>query len=668
MDSPLIPFDIFTSPKNARVRIENAWENFVSGKDLDTDVRNSTRQSWERSCKHGIHPVQGKAPIILTPDNIREYHSTSALNPTLEVLFSVLKEVAIDSGHLIVFCNNQGEIVYIDGHPSLVSKAERMNFVIGSSWSERYIGTNAIGTSLATGKPLQIFASEHFCQPVHDWVCSASPVRDPATNNIIGIIDLTGPWNMIHPHSLSSVVSIAYYIEEKLSNQLEKQRAKLVEHFKESSNKEPNKIVAVLDRGGRVLMAHREFYEKNLIDKNQRLVDLDHLSIPLTSTMRWESNKDTSRPAKLTFELTPFKHLGIPIGAEVHLITPINIAKRKENSSKYTFSNMIGQSKELQSVIEEASTMAKLEMPVLIEGESGTGKELFAQSIHSLSNRSSGPFIAVNCGAIQKELAASELFGYEEGTFTGAIKGGRSGKFQQAEGGTIFLDEIGEMPLDLQTNLLRILEEGEVVRLGGKRPIKLNVRVIAASNCDLRKLSSEGKFRADLYYRLNVLSLSVPPLRNRTGDIPLILNYFLRMVCIDVKRSEILIDNEALQVLNRYKWPGNVREIRNFTYKMAVKKQDNLITIADLPSEVLGIEAPKYPPVTLTGDNTEFRNSGHSGIYPTESNAGYDKSSLKDQELQIIYKVLDELNGNVKETAKRLGIHRSTIYRKIGKL
>lgn len=661
MKSQFISLNVNESPTDEKVRLSKVWGNFVSGKELDVKVRPLTQQSWIRSLEHGINPKRGIAPFTLTEEKILEYKSSMPLYSIIKPIFSELKEVAIDSGHLVVFCNNNGEIIDLEGDSLLKRAAERMNFTVGTSWLENNIGTNGIGTALATGSPMQVFASEHFCEPVHNWTCSAAPIRDPATNEIIGVINLTGEWRLIHPHSLSTAISIAQTIEGKLLNILELERYKLLDHYIESSIRNPNRVTAILDRAGQVIKANHLFYANGWVEDNSNCItDLENLN--LINEQRWQSKKNEG----WWFELVPFYYRNKRIGSVVQAISPKVSAKISENNVKYSFLNLIGESKDFQSVISEARTIADLNLPVLIEGESGTGKELFAQSIHAASSRSSGPFIAVNCGAIQKDLAESELFGYEEGTFTGGQKGGRSGKFQQAEGGTIFLDEIGEMPLNLQTILLRVLEEGEIVRLGGKKPIKLNVRVIAATNRDLKKASQEGTFRLDLYYRLNILSLQIPPLRGRSEDIPLLLDHLLKNVCRQMGRPQLKIDNESLQFLEQYEWPGNVRELRNFVYKMVVKVRDNNpITISDLPKEIIDHKNNKQHDYnTSNHNNTKYGQSLLTPQYDSKTNI----QLLKDQELKTILKVLDDVNGNVKEAAKRLGIHRSTIYRKLSRL
>ncbi|MBS4210458.1 sigma-54-dependent Fis family transcriptional regulator [Bacillus sp. FJAT-50079] len=665
MKYPFVPLGASSSPGRERVKIEKAWEQFVSGENSPSTVRSLTYQSWERSLKHGVHPLHGRAPIRLSEDKVQEYQSINPFYSTKESLLIRLKESTVDSGYLLTFCNPYGEILSIDGDPSLKEKAEEMNFIVGSSWSEQHVGTNGMGTSLAIGSPFQVFASEHFCQPVHNWVCSASPIKDPATKKILGAINITGIWDGVHPHSLSAVLFMAQTIEQHLLNKLKLEHFLLLEHFSERIRKGRGDIIAVLDRGHKVIKASSLFYENDWVNEKNQLVILNDTALAVEQPYKWKSEE---RSGDWVFESIPFYVQKSLIGFIVYAISPIkSLTNRTRNVTKYSFSSMIGRSKEFLSMIEEARLIANLDLVVMIAGESGTGKELLAQSIHSASARSSNPFVAVNCGAIPKELAASELFGYEEGSFTGSLKGGQPGKFEQAQGGTIFLDEIGELPLDLQVLLLRALEEKEIVRLGGRQPIKLNVRVITATNRDLIEACEAGKFRKDLYYRLNILSLHVPPLRRRTGDIPIILDHLLKKSCAELGRPQIKVDKPVLAVLEKYSWPGNVRELRNLAYKMVIRAKENLFTLADLPDEW-------FENRTM---NEQASLPHHSKIWKTEQVAEslplYQDSiskmpSLKQQELDTILAVLNESEGNVSKAAKKLGIHRSTIYRKLGSL
>lgn len=303
--------------------------------------------------------------------------------------------------------------------------------------------------------------------------------------------------------------------------------------------------------------------------------------------------------------------------------------------AKYRLEDIIGQAPAMQEAKEWAETFARTDATVLIQGETGTGKELFAQGIHLSSQRATGPFIAVNCAALPGNLLESELFGYEEGAFTGARKGGKAGLFELAHGGTLFLDEIGEMSIPIQALLLRILQEKKVRRISGERIVPVDVRIIAATNRDLEKLMEEKLFRSDLYYRLNVLTLELPPLRERTEDIPLLVASIVEELAERGTRKLRISDEAVLHLLKQYDWPGNVRELRNVVERMVL-----LCKTDDIRSEDIAFFTKKL------NQRRQIRRQ-------------------ENQEVELIRKVLEETKGNKGEAAKILGMDRSTLWRKI---
>ncbi|MCR4402863.1 MAG: sigma 54-interacting transcriptional regulator [Firmicutes bacterium] len=316
--------------------------------------------------------------------------------------------------------------------------------------------------------------------------------------------------------------------------------------------------------------------------------------------------------------------------------------------ARFTFGDVVGGSSAIQATVAKAKRFASVDSTVLILGETGTGKELFAQSIHNASARRDGPFVAVNCAALPESLLESELFGYVEGAFTGAKREGKQGLFELAHHGTIFLDEIGGMPLRLQVRLLRVLQEREVMRLGDDRTIPVDVRIIAASNKDLRKLVAEGVFQPDLYYRLDVLKLVVPPLRDRREDIPLLANAFAKTLSRKLGKAFQGFANEALSLLSAHAWPGNVRELKNAVEKCLVLSDDGIIT----PSHVL--DALGEDSVSSTGGLDD----------PTQLRADL-QSLVKAAEREGIARAIRECHGNRSEAARRLGIDRTTLWRKL---
>ncbi|WP_457600597.1 sigma-54 interaction domain-containing protein, partial [Hydrogenivirga sp.] len=294
---------------------------------------------------------------------------------------------------------------------------------------------------------------------------------------------------------------------------------------------------------------------------------------------------------------------------------------------------IVGRSRGIMGVLELVHRVAHTNATVLLRGESGVGKEVFARAIHFLSPRADRPFIAVNCGAIPENLLEAELFGYEKGAFTGAYSS-KKGKFELANGGTLFLDEIGELPLHLQVKLLRAIQEKEIERLGGSKPIKVDVRIIAATNRDLERMVKEGKFREDLYYRLNVVPIFIPPLRERREDIPVLAQHFLEKFRKEYNK-EVTISPEVMDAFMRYEWKGNVRELQNVIERMVILDTDGVLTEEDLPPEIRR-DSPRRT----------------SRVEPPPVNG----ETIWEVEKKLIEKALEESGFIIKEAAKRLGM------------
>ncbi|MGG0286909.1 sigma 54-interacting transcriptional regulator [Peribacillus butanolivorans] len=315
---------------------------------------------------------------------------------------------------------------------------------------------------------------------------------------------------------------------------------------------------------------------------------------------------------------------------------------RERNKASYTFDHIMGKSPALMEVKVQARIAAKSDSNVLILGESGTGKELFAHSIHNESRRAMGVFVKVNCAAIPAELLESELFGYEEGSFTGAKKGGKAGKFEAADGGTIFLDEIGELPLHMQVKLLRVLQEKEIERVGSTGSVQIDVRVIAATNRNLEEMVSKGEFRLDLYYRLKVMQIHVPSLRKRLEDVEILVNYFVEKYQNLMKKRVQGMSDQALRLLRLYKWPGNIRELENIIERaLNIVEEEEMIDSKHLPEEI----------------------TGHKELVPIRTLA----EVMEETERATIFSCLEMTSGNKSETAKRLGVSRTTLYEKMNK-
>ncbi|MCK5010810.1 MAG: sigma-54-dependent Fis family transcriptional regulator [Deltaproteobacteria bacterium] len=327
-----------------------------------------------------------------------------------------------------------------------------------------------------------------------------------------------------------------------------------------------------------------------------------------------------------------------------------NVLLQKQLKAKYKFKNLIGDSEVMQQSFQFIEKIAATNSTVMICGESGTGKELVARAIHYNSDRRNEPMVPVNCGAIPEDLLESELFGYEKGAFTGALKT-RIGRFELANGGTVFLDEIGDMSPALQVKILRVLQEHEFERLGGVKSIKVDIRVIAATHRDLEKAVKQGTFREDLYYRLNVIPFILPPLRERGSDIPLLTNHFIGKFNIEKKQNINGISPEALKCLTRYHWPGNVRELENLIERLVILKGEGVIEQEDLPEKLLGAEwSDAVPSMDIPDSGISFN------------------TAVSEFERELILRALKKTNWIKNRAAKLLQLKRTTLVEKIKKI
>jgi Transcriptional regulator containing PAS, AAA-type ATPase, and DNA-binding domains len=340
--------------------------------------------------------------------------------------------------------------------------------------------------------------------------------------------------------------------------------------------------------------------------------------------------------------------------SELAKLQNMNLSLHKQGDAnfraKYNFDLLVGSSPPLLQAISESKNAAKHNSNILITGESGTGKEIFAHAIHNASSRRDYPFVAINCGAIPISLAESELFGYHKGAYTGGLKDGAPGKFELANGGTIFLDEIGELPLSIQVSLLRVLESREVVRIGGNKTIKLDIRIIAATNKDLYKAMLDKAFREDLYYRLNVLPIRIPPLRNRGDDIILLANYFIQKY--NTTTDHIILNDDVYESLLNYLWPGNIRELSNIIEHAMSIREGNHITLENLS-------------IPLKSCNPDLYHDAKEKKEPLHSIDG--NINLINYEANIIISTLRQNKGDVNASAFQLGFNSRTLYRKIKK-
>jgi len=352
---------------------------------------------------------------------------------------------------------------------------------------------------------------------------------------------------------------------------------------------------------------------------------------------------------------------------------------KKKNENRLVFDDLIGKSAEMRQVVRLGQRAAQSNIPILIEGESGVGKELIARAIQGSSERAGRPFVTVNCGAIPENLVESILFGHEKGSFTGASDK-HLGKFQEADGGTLFLDEIGELRLDMQVKLLRVLQEGEVDAVGGKKPVKVDVRIISATNRDLAEMTRDGNFREDLYYRLNVFPIYLPPLRDRRADVLALAQHFVARFAAEENKAVSGLTPEARDLIETFNWPGNVRQLENTIFRAVVLCDADTLDVCDFPqiAAAMGVEAASRKPTagarpplrpTHAPDEDEapaLRAASEASPYAFSAvgPAGHMRK-LEEMEADMIRMAIARYDGHMSEVARRLGIGRSTLYRKL---
>ena len=352
---------------------------------------------------------------------------------------------------------------------------------------------------------------------------------------------------------------------------------------------------------------------------------------------------------------------------------------KKKTENRLAFDDLVARSSEMKQVFRLGQRAAQSNIPILIEGESGSGKELVARAIQGSSERAGKPFVTVNCGAIPENLVESILFGHEKGSFTGATDK-HLGKFQEADGGTLFLDEIGELRLDMQVKLLRALQEGEIDPVGGKRPVKVDVRIISATNRDLAELTSSGQFREDLYYRLNVFPIHVPPLRERRDDVLALASHFVTRFAAEENKPVLGLSPDAAEMIQKFDWPGNVRQLENTIFRAVVLCDNAQLDVCDFPqiAAAMGIDAkarranvaaePDFAVRSQRADDSEPQLRPASPYTFKATDAQGHMRKLEDMESEMIRMAIARYDGHMSEVARRLGIGRSTLYRKLKEL
>ncbi len=644
-----------------------AWKKFIETGEISENINPEINHAWQRCAAAGVDPLAGRSELILDNAKMREaLENHRELIDLARPFMNNLYKFVAGSGFIVLLCDEHGYIMTTVGDTDVNGDTDELNFQTGALWTEEEIGNNGVGTSLVMRRPLQVTGFEHFCRKHHKWTCSGSPIFNE-NREMIGILEMSGPVEKTHLHTLGMVVAATEAIEHQM--QIHRQNRELIMLNKRmySILNSVSDGVIIIDSFGKI--THTNPALERMLD---RRLDLNGKAIEnlventlvirdtLVSGKGFKDVELTIRNGTTLSCLASGEVLrdeqGRITGASIFIDTIKNVHSLVNRLSgaqaTFEFEDIVGDSEELMEAIRIGTRAAVSDSNVLLQGDSGTGKEIFAQAIHNRSSRANHPFVAINCGAIPRELLDSELFGYVEGAFTGAKKGGRPGKFEMASGGTLFLDEIADLPLAKQVALLRVLQERKIMRIGGDRVIPVDVRIICATNKNLLELVKKGHFRQDLYYRLNVISITLPPLKNRREDINLLLNHFLDTYSKRMSMPTPVIEPQVLHYLENYSWPGNVRELQNVVERMLNISGGNKLTMGHLPPELIPQPAYIEPEPNIE-------------VPTLEEERKRIKEIQAQQETEEIISLLAACGGNVSEVARRIGVSRNTLYRKM---
>lgn len=657
--------------------VTSAWKRFTTKVDIDDRVmRPEIANSWRHCYQLGVDPYGSVNSIYLEQSELIKIldEKRNLINITRKVITDFSFFIA-ESGFIVMLSDERGNIMEVMGDSKTMAYASKYNLIKGASWAEEKAGTNGIGTSLAIKKPIQVTGAEHYCKKNHFWSCSAAPIFDN-NGNIIGALQISGPTYKNHLHTLGLTVAAVESINNHMK--LQESNRELIQLNSRLHNvlTTASDGIIITDSQGEVVQVNPSA-ESLLFKKEKQMRGNSVLDFMKKETVI-KDMLSTGKPYRernlilntMNDNTIHCLSSGMPIKDDfdniiggVILLNPLNktnknVSRSNGASATFQFADIIGENEAFKKTIEMGKIAAGSISNVLLQGESGTGKEVFAKAIHNQSPRKDRPFIAVNCGAIPKELIGSELFGYEGGAFTGAKQGGKAGKFELAAGGTLFLDEIGDMPLDQQVALLRVLQDKQITRIGGEKSIEVDVRIICATNKNLRMEAIKGNFREDLFYRLNVISIKLPPLRERKDDIPLLLDLFVKKFSKQLGIALPYIEPKAVSYLRQYDWPGNVRELQNIVERILNLANGQSIGPGHLPEEIL---SPHQADMTFT--DLSFTS------FETRKNEKQKIRELLDiNERQEIISKLLAANGNLSQTARDMGISRNTLYKKIKRL
>ena len=660
-------------------QINKAWESFViNGRLPATDVRTLVAQSWQRSARLQIGADRLAAPVIEAGELHRRRLQSAGLLAAAAPVLARSRMVLAQAQSMLILTDVDGLIVATEGDPRVIDSGRETHLQPGGHWHEAQMGTNAIGTALAERRAVQIHGSEHYCAGAQRWTCAAAPIIHP-DGRLLGVIDISCRAHSFNPQSMALALSLGGEIERELDRRLRIEHERLLRHFLELRVDGMRQDTLVIDRHGAVVHTTRDSGQRGDWEE----CGMDEV-VRRTPMQEWQQALRSRDPhADIAF----VRHQDEQIGAVVFLprtgaqrvpvaLPAVVVPQRAARGAggrpdgERAVDGILGQSPALLQAREQLLNLAGAGLPLLIEGETGTGKELFARAFAEQSRGAQAPFVPVNCGGIARELIASELFGYAKGSFTGADERGRTGRIVAADGGTLCLDEIGEMPLELQPYLLRVLEDGVVHPVGSQNGRRVDISLVSMTNRSLRAEAACGRFRSDLYYRIAAATVVIPPLRERGDDIVLLAEHHAARAAGRLNRPVPRFSAEALDALRAHDWPGNVRQLRNVVEMLVALAGDGPIRLEHLPMEVRTATMPVRLPAPAAQPPEGARMPGRDGLPGPQADAPpgagqVQGGSLRQHERQAIEDAIAAAHGNMTEAARRLGIARSTLYARL---
>lgn len=624
---------------------------------LNASYKQYIVKSWDQCASLEIDPELTRAPRITDEEFLAICEKRK--NLLLQIAVPTISQYRhyIDyMRYAIVVTDENGTILYISGNEEFKREVVNYGFDVGTRWSEASVGTNAIGSCLSLAQPISVVGDEHYVRLWRKFGCAASPIRDPFSGEIIGALNLSCHVQDYHVFALSLVEMLSEIIESTLrntSNTRSYNRSGLIIDKYLEAYKEADALdgMIAIDSEGEIIASNKRIHSIIESDTNSPLKNLFDLYPVLRKKLDPSVNTPVAFSTKFHGagnEKAPYLAHFIPVhsndarleGWLGRLVSISSADVSRGSRSDGNPLNPIYVSLAMSKLISKARKVSGFASTKLILGESGTGKEVLARFIHAHGTRASQPFIALNCAALPRELMASELFGYEAGAFTGARLKGKPGKFELANRGTIFLDEIGDMPMELQSYLLRVIEDKKVYRLGGTEPVRIDVQIIASTHRDLKTLVREEKFRLDLYYRLNVINITIPPLRERTEDILPLAEFFLEKVGSKLDGVRKKLSPQVKDALLSYSWPGNTRELEHVIEMAHAISDGAIIGPEDLQEEVLS------------------GTSGFDGTVPGH------QAYPEEERIRMTIRLCE---GNMSKAADALNVSRTTLYRKMKK-